>query len=65
MIKGIIFHVIVAILIIYHWNSSDHSSKDEFFYIYFAGSQVSIFIFLNKISKLTDELMNLKKEPKE
>lgn len=62
MIKNIIIHSITTVLIIWYWNNSSSSTKDDMFYIYLIGSQIGFFFFSYKISKLTTELSNFKKE---
>lgn len=62
MIKHISIHVVTTLFIIWYWNNSDASSKDELFYIILIGLQVALFFFANEISKLTAELKKLKKE---
>jgi hypothetical protein len=61
MIKHISIHVITTLFIIWYWNNSDASSKDELFYFILIGLQVALFFFANEISKLTAELEKLKK----
>ena len=61
MIKHISIHVITTLFIIWYWNNSDTSYKDELFYFILIGLQVALFFFANEISKLTAELKKLKK----
>lgn len=65
MIRNLIIHAVTTLFIIWYWNHSDNSAKNEFFYLYLIGSQASLYFLLHKISQLSAEIISLKEQKDE